>query len=110
MIGIVAVSGLLSGCDPQRIRELQEGRSTESDLRARFGESESVRDAPQGGRTPDYNRQPQGYQRQTHCDWRYRDAPNANDARIFTVVMDAYLRVVWTGSATDLNLDQGDRR
>jgi hypothetical protein len=49
----------LLGCDPQRIKELEEGVSTEADVRARFGEPENVWDAP-GGRVFEYNRQPQG--------------------------------------------------
>jgi len=53
-----AVFGL-AGCDPQRIGELEEGVSTEADVRARFGEPENVWDAP-GGRVFEYNRQPQG--------------------------------------------------
>ncbi len=158
----VAMCVSLSGCDPQNIRELEEGLSTEADVRARFGEPENIWDAPQGARTLEYNRQPQGYQnymitigadgkmsalrqvlaphnfalivpgmtmedvrrrlgkpmkvtqferlRQTHYDWRYRDGPNASDARIFTVVMDADLRVISSGSVRDPALDQGDRR
>ena len=50
----------LLGCDPQRIRELEEGVSTEADVRARFGEPERVWPAPGGARTFEYNRQPQG--------------------------------------------------
>jgi len=50
---------LLGACDPQRIRELEEGVSTEADVRARFGEPERVWDVP-GGRMLEYNRQPQG--------------------------------------------------
>lgn len=50
----------LGGCDPQRIGELEEGVSTEADVRARFGEPENVWDAPDGGRVFEYNRQPQG--------------------------------------------------
>ncbi|MBU1360496.1 MAG: outer membrane protein assembly factor BamE [Gammaproteobacteria bacterium] len=49
----------LAGCDPQRISELEEGVSTEADVRARFGEPENIWDAP-GGRVFEYNRQPQG--------------------------------------------------
>ncbi len=71
-----ALGGLLaglSGCDPQRITELEEGVATEADVRARFGEPEKVWDAtdmaklPQpgaaavpGARTFEYNRQPAG--------------------------------------------------
>ena len=49
----------LSGCDPQRIGELEEGVSTEADVRARFGEPENIWDSP-AGRVFEYNRQPQG--------------------------------------------------
>ena len=55
------VSALLAtGCDPQRISELEEGVATEADVRARFGEPEKVWDEPDGGRTFEYNRQPAG--------------------------------------------------
>ncbi|WCM94275.1 outer membrane protein assembly factor BamE [Acidovorax sp. NCPPB 2350] len=59
-----AAAGLwaLAGCDPQRIRELEEGVSTEADVRARFGEPERVWDEPGGARTFEYNRQPAGHQ------------------------------------------------
>ncbi|WP_225783902.1 outer membrane protein assembly factor BamE [Xenophilus sp. Marseille-Q4582] len=57
-----ALAGLV-GCDPQRIRELEEGVSTEADVRARFGEPEAIWDAAPGsppGRVFEYNRQPAG--------------------------------------------------
>jgi hypothetical protein len=63
----------LVGCDQQRIAELEEGVSTEADVRARFGEPEKVwaaadmaslpfpgAAAAPGARTLEYNRQPQG--------------------------------------------------
>jgi hypothetical protein len=49
----------LFGCDPLNIRELEEGVSTEADVRARFGEPENVWDSP-AGRVLEYNRQPAG--------------------------------------------------
>ena len=49
----------LFGCDSKRISELEEGVSTEADVRARFGEPENVWDTP-AGRVLEYNRQPQG--------------------------------------------------
>lgn len=153
---------LASACDPQNIRELEEGLSTEADVRARFGEPEAIWDAAQGARTLEYNRQPAGYQnymitigpdgkmqalrqvlaphnfakvvpgmmmedvrrmlgkpmrvtrfelkRQTHYDWRYRDGPNAVDARIFSVVFDNDLRVVSTGSTDDPDVTRSERR
>ncbi|MBL0420129.1 outer membrane protein assembly factor BamE [Ramlibacter sp. AW1] len=52
---------VLSGCDQQRISELREGVATEADVRARFGDPEAVWDAPGGGRTLEYNRNPAGH-------------------------------------------------
>ena len=51
----------LAGCDQQAIKELEEGVATEADVRARFGEPEKIWDAPDGGRTFEYNRQPAGH-------------------------------------------------
>ncbi|MEJ7929103.1 outer membrane protein assembly factor BamE [Ramlibacter sp. AN1015] len=53
---------LLTGCDPQRISELEEGVSTEADVRARFGAPEAIWEAPGGGYTLEYNRNPAGHQ------------------------------------------------
>ena len=63
----------LAGCDARNIAELEEGVSTETDVRARFGEPEKIWSAadmastPQpgaaavpGARTFEYNRQPEG--------------------------------------------------
>ena len=59
---LTLVLALLAGCDPQRISELEEGVSTEADVVARFGPPEKVWDAPNGGRTFEYSRQPEGHQ------------------------------------------------
>ena len=153
---------VLAACDPQNIAELEEGLSTEADVRARFGEPENIWDAADGGHTLEYNRQPAGYQnymitigpggkmralrqvltpanfarigpgmmmedvrrmlgkpmrisrfelrRETHYDWRYRDGPNASDARIFSVVFNTDLRVLSTGSTGDPEQDRSERR
>lgn len=63
LLGVaVAVMGMLGlpGCDPQNIKELEEGLSTEADVRARFGEPERIWTEPDGSRTFEYNRQPAG--------------------------------------------------
>jgi hypothetical protein len=159
----ICVMGLMSSllalvaCDTQRISELEEGVATEADVRTRFGEPEKVWDAPNGGRTFEYSRQPAGHKNymitigtdgkmsalrqvltadnfakvqsgmmmedvrkllgkpmkvtpyalknQTHYDWRYLDGVNASDSKIFTVVFNADLRVVSTGSTRDPALD-----
>lgn len=61
-MGFLATLLGLVGCDPQRISELEEGVSTEADVRARFGEPEKVWDGPGGARIFEYNRQPAGHQ------------------------------------------------
>jgi len=48
--------------------------------------------------------------RETHYDWRYRDGPNASDARIFSVVFNTDLRVLSTGSTGDPEQDRSERR
>jgi hypothetical protein len=55
----LAAALCLSGCDPQRISELEEGVSTEADVRTRFGQPENIWDSP-AGRVFEYNRQPAG--------------------------------------------------
>lgn len=52
---------LLVGCDNKRIEKLEEGVSTEGDVRAAFGEPENVWDEPGGARTLEYNRNPAGH-------------------------------------------------
>ena len=52
---------ILLGCDPQRISELEEGLSTETDVRDRFGVPDNVWDEGGGARTLEYNRQPAGH-------------------------------------------------
>ncbi|QNP61182.1 outer membrane protein assembly factor BamE domain-containing protein [Paenacidovorax monticola] len=52
----------LTGCDPQRISELEEDVSTEADVRDRFGVPENVWQEPDGSHTLEYNRQPAGHQ------------------------------------------------
>jgi hypothetical protein len=59
---LLVTSALLSGCDVQNIRELEEGVSTEADVKKRFGEPEAVWDGPDGVRIFEYNRQPAGHQ------------------------------------------------
>lgn len=52
---------ILAACDPQNISELEEGVSTEADVRERFGAPEAVWDGPDGAQVYEYNRQPAGY-------------------------------------------------
>jgi hypothetical protein len=58
---VVVLAATLAACDPQRIKELEEGVSTEADVVARFGQPENVWDGPGGERIFEYNRQPAGH-------------------------------------------------
>lgn len=60
MAGVLVLLAL-AACDPQRIAELEEGVSTEADVRARFGAPETIWDAGGGERILEYNRQPAGH-------------------------------------------------
>lgn len=53
---------LLTACDQRAISELEEGVSTEADVREKFGPPEAVWDGPDGAQIYEYNRQPEGYQ------------------------------------------------
>ena len=56
----VVLMAALSGCDPQRISELEEGVATEADVRGKFGEPAAVYADDSGARTFEYPRQPAG--------------------------------------------------
>ena len=51
---------LLGACDGHRIQALEEGVSTEADVRRQFGEPERIWPGPAGSRIFEYNRQPSG--------------------------------------------------
>lgn len=57
--GLIGSVLSLLGCDPYRIEKLEEGVSTEADVRKVFGEPEAVWESP-AGRVFEYNRQPAG--------------------------------------------------
>ena len=59
---VVLVAVVVSACDQQNISELEEGVSTEADVRERFGAPEAIWDGPDGAQIYEYNRQPEGYQ------------------------------------------------
>lgn len=52
----------LTACDPQRISELEEGVSTEADVRSRFGAPDQIWQSDGGARIFEYDRQPAGHQ------------------------------------------------
>ncbi|MEO7338096.1 MAG: outer membrane protein assembly factor BamE [Caldimonas sp.] len=60
MAWLVVSLSLLAGCDQKKISELEEGVSTEADVRSRFGEPAAVYEESSGARTLEYPRQPAG--------------------------------------------------
>lgn len=60
LLAALLALALLAGCDVQKIAELEEGVSTEADVRARFGEPAATYDEGAGARTLEYPRQPEG--------------------------------------------------
>mgnify|MGYP001757260947 CR=1 FL=1 len=61
-LALLLATAVLTGCDQQAINELEEGVSTEADVREKFGAPEAVWDGPDGAQIYEYNRQPEGYQ------------------------------------------------
>ncbi len=57
---LAALCLVLVACDPQRAARLEEGLSTEADVRREFGAPAAVFNAPDGGRIFEYPRQPEG--------------------------------------------------
>lgn len=52
---------LLASCDPARVARLEEGVSTETQVRQQFGDPVTVTALPDGSRVLDYPRQPEGW-------------------------------------------------
>jgi hypothetical protein len=59
--GLVLAALLLAGCDPQRVAALEEGVSTEVEVRKQFGDPVTVTIQADGTRVLDYPRQPEGW-------------------------------------------------
>ena len=60
-IALLASALLLTACDPQRVEKLEEGVATEVDVRKQFGDPVTVTVLPNGTRTLEYPRQPEGW-------------------------------------------------
>lgn len=60
MASVLASLLALLGCDQQRIAKLEEGVATEADVRKQFGEPDATYPEPDGGRTLEFSRQPEG--------------------------------------------------
>jgi outer membrane protein assembly factor BamE (lipoprotein component of BamABCDE complex) len=58
---LLAAAAMLAGCDQQRIAKLEEGLSTEADVRKHFGEPLQVSERSDGSKVLEYPRQPEGW-------------------------------------------------
>ncbi len=59
--GLLVMALGLTACEPQRAEKLVEDVSTEADVKRLFGTPKTVTIAPDGSRTLDYPKQPEGY-------------------------------------------------
>ena len=57
----ILVPAMLAACDPQRVDRLEEGVSTEVQVRQQFGEPVTITTEADGTRVFDYPRQPEGW-------------------------------------------------
>lgn len=58
---LLAAALITAGCDQKKVEQLEEGVSTEADVRAQFGEPAAVHDdGEHGAKTLEYPRQPEG--------------------------------------------------
>jgi outer membrane protein assembly factor BamE (lipoprotein component of BamABCDE complex) len=60
-VALLGLAALLGACDPQRVAKLEEGVSTEVEVRKQFGDPVTITVEPDGSKTMDYPRQPEGW-------------------------------------------------
>jgi hypothetical protein len=100
-MGLLASLLSLVGCDPQRIAELEEGVSTEADVKQRFGEPEKVWEGPElgqpaGTRVLEYSRQPMG-----HKNYQISIGPDGKMSALRQTLTAANFAKVQPGMAAD---------
>lgn len=61
LITLLAAVAWLTGCDEQRAQKLEEGVSTEADVRKQFGEPVQIVERADGSKLLAYPRQPEGW-------------------------------------------------
>ena len=91
-LGLASLVGGLGACDLLWTRELEEGVSTEADVRARFGVPENIWDGPGGERIFEYNRQPSG-----HKNYMISIGPDGKMTALRQVLDPAYFAKVQPG-------------
>jgi hypothetical protein len=94
--GMLVLAGALAACDPQSIAELEEGVSTEADVRERFGPPEAVWDGPDGSQVYEYNRQPAG-----HRNYMITIGPDGKMAALQQVLAPHHFAQIQPGMAME---------
>lgn len=61
ILAVLALTALLAGCDPSRVARLEEGVSTENEVRKQFGDPVTITQLADGSRVFEYPRQPEGW-------------------------------------------------
>jgi hypothetical protein len=92
LVALLGLAGLLAACDPQNISELEEGVSTEADVRERFGAPEAVWEGEDGAQIYEYNRQPAG-----HTNYMITIGPDGKMAALRQVLNPRTFAQVQTG-------------
>jgi len=87
---------LLAACDAKNISELEEGVSTEADVRERFGAPEAVWEGEDGAQIYEYNRQPAG-----HVNYMITIGPDGRMAALRQVLTERNFERVLPGMAME---------
>ena len=96
LLVLLSVAMLLAACDVKNISELEEGVSTEADVRERFGAPEAVWDGEDGAQIYEYNRQPAG-----HVNYMITIGPDGRMAALRQVLTERNFARVVPGMAME---------
>ena len=61
VLALTVLTALLAACDPSRVAKLEEGVSTENEVRKQFGDPVTITQLADGSRVLEYPRQPEGW-------------------------------------------------
>ena len=95
-IALLVAAATLAGCDAKNISELEEGVSTDADVRERFGAPEAVWDGEDGAQIYEYNRQPEG-----HVNYMITIGPDGRMAALRQVLTERNFARVLPGMAME---------
>ncbi|WP_442907208.1 outer membrane protein assembly factor BamE domain-containing protein [Hydrogenophaga sp. PBL-H3] len=96
LIALLTLASMLVACDVKNISELEEGVSTEADVRERFGAPEAVWEGEDGAQIYEYNRQPAG-----HVNYMITIGPDGRMAALRQVLTERNFARVLPGMAME---------